>query len=50
MVAKALNWCLTPSAPTQQFTPDGEVGGRLFKVVAEREPGEVVSLEVRGPG
>jgi hypothetical protein len=36
------------SIPTQTFTTDCEVCCRPFEVVAESEPGEVISLEVRG--
>jgi hypothetical protein len=36
------------STPTQRFTTDCEVCCRPFEVVAECEPGEVVSLEVSG--
>ncbi len=36
------------STPTQRFTTDCEVCCRPFEVFAECEPGEVLSLEVRG--
>ncbi len=34
--------------PEQRFTTDCEVCCRPFEVLAECEPGEVLSLEVRG--
>jgi len=36
------------SQPTQQFTTDCEICCRPFEVVAECEPGEILSLDVRG--
>jgi hypothetical protein len=36
------------SSPTQRFTTDCEVCCRPFEVVAECEPGEIVSLDVIG--
>ena len=36
------------SVPTQQFTTDCEICCRPFEVVAECEPGEILSLDVRG--
>jgi hypothetical protein len=36
------------STATQRFTTDCEVCCRPFEVVAECEPGEVLSLEVHG--
>ena len=36
------------SSSTQRFTTDCEVCCRPFEVVAECEPGEVLSLEVQG--
>jgi hypothetical protein len=38
------------STPAQRFTTDCEVCCRPFEVVAECEPGEVLSLEVKGAG
>jgi hypothetical protein len=35
------------SVPSQRFTTDCQVCCRPFEVVAECEPGEVLSLEVR---
>jgi hypothetical protein len=35
------------SVPTQRFTTDCEVCCRPFQVVAECEPGEVLSLEIQ---
>ncbi len=37
-------------AQTQQFTTDCEVCCRPFEVLAECEPGEVISLEIRAAG
>ena len=34
------------SVPTQRFTTDCEICCRPFEVVAESEPGEILSLEV----
>jgi len=36
------------SQPTQQFTTDCEICCRPFEVVAECEPGEILSLDVLG--
>ena len=36
--------------PAQRFTTDCEICCRPFEVVAECEPGEVISLEVLGGG
>ena len=36
------------STPMQRFTTDCEVCCRPFEVVAECEPGEILSLEVAG--
>jgi hypothetical protein len=36
------------SVPSQCFTTDCEVCCRPFEVVAECEPGEILSLDVRG--
>jgi hypothetical protein len=36
------------SLETQRFTTDCEVCCRPFQVIVECEPGEVLSLEVRG--
>jgi hypothetical protein len=36
------------SIPTQRFTTDCEICCRPFEAVAECEPGEVLSLAVRG--
>ncbi len=38
------------STPTQRFTTDCEVCCRPFEVVAECEPGEVLSVGVQGQG
>jgi hypothetical protein len=38
------------SRPWQRFTTDCEVCCRPLEVVVECEPGEVLSLEVLGPG
>ena len=35
------------SVPSQTFTTDCEVCCRPFEIVAESEPGEILSLEVR---
>lgn len=39
---------LDTSIPEQRFVTDCEVCCRPFEVLAECEPGEVLSLEVRG--
>ena len=36
------------SAGSQQFTTDCEICCRPFEVIAECEPGEILSLDVRG--
>ena len=36
------------SIPTQRFTTDCEVCCRPFEVMAECEPGEIISLDVLG--
>ena len=36
------------SVPTQRFTTDCEICCRPFEVVAECEPGEILSLDVQG--
>ncbi len=38
------------SNPRQQFTTDCEICCRPFEVVAECEPGEILSVEVRAEG
>jgi len=39
---------LDTSIPSQRFTTDCEVCCRPFEVVAECEPGEIISLDVLG--
>jgi hypothetical protein len=34
------------SVPSQQFTTDCEICCRPFEVIAESEPGEIISLDV----
>jgi len=41
------NLAIDTSVPSQRFTTDCEVCCRPFEVIAECEPGEVLSLEVQ---
>jgi hypothetical protein len=43
---QAFELVIDTSLPTQRFTTDCEICCRPFEVVAECEPGEIVSLEV----
>ncbi|HWF17634.1 MAG TPA: CPXCG motif-containing cysteine-rich protein [Verrucomicrobiae bacterium] len=36
------------SVPSQRFTTDCEICCRPFEVIAECEPGEILSLDVQG--
>lgn len=45
---QSFDLAVVASVPTQRFTTDCSGGRRPFAVVAECEPGEVVSLAVAG--
>ncbi len=45
---EAFELVVDTSVPTQQFTTDCEICCRPFEVIAECEPGEILSLAVRG--
>ena len=47
---QSFEFAVDTSIESQQFTTDCEVCCRPFEVFAECEPGEVLSLDVRGEG
>jgi len=47
-LGQAFELVVDTSVPSQRFTTDCEVCCRPFEVVAECEPGEILSLDVAG--